>query len=76
MQIPLVPSSMNKRLRISAILIAVGLVVELLTLEWDHLLSFIIFISLGAVLLVVGILFFLFSLTIDPHRLNKDDKPS
>jgi hypothetical protein len=67
---------MNKRLRISAILIAVGLVVELLTLEWDHPLSFIIFISLGAVLLVVGILFFLFSLTIDPHRLNKDDKPS
>jgi hypothetical protein len=67
---------MNKRLRISAILIAVGLVVELLTLKWDHPLSFIIFMSFGAVLLVVGILFFLFSLTIDPNRLDQDDKPA
>jgi len=67
---------MNRRLRISAILIAVGLIVELITLKWDHPLSFIIFMSLGAVLLAAGILFFLFSLTIDPKRLDQNDKVS
>ena len=67
---------MNKRLRISAILIAVGLVVELITLKWDHPLSFIVFMSLGAVLLAVGILFFLISLTVDPNRMDQVDKPS
>lgn len=66
---------MNRRLRISAILIAVGLLIELITLKWDHPLSFIIFMAIGAVLLAVGILFFLLSLTIDPNRLDQDDKP-
>lgn len=65
---------MSRRLRISAILIAVGLFIELITLMWSHPLSFILFMAVGAVLLVLGVLFFLYSLTLQGRLPSENEK--
>jgi hypothetical protein len=66
---------MNKRLRISAILIMAGLFIELISLVWNHPLSFMMFLFVGGLLLAAGILFYLFSLTLDDRTLSKEDEP-
>jgi hypothetical protein len=55
-------NSINKRLRLSGGLIALGLLVQALSLLWNHPLSFIAFVSLGGLLLLAGILVYLFTL--------------
>jgi ABC-type xylose transport system permease subunit len=55
-------NAINKRLRLSGGLIAVGLLVQALSLLWNHPLSFIAFVSLGGLLLFAGILVYLFTL--------------
>jgi predicted membrane channel-forming protein YqfA (hemolysin III family) len=55
---------MNRRLRIASLLILIGLVIELSSLTWSHPLSFLFFMFAGGLLLVVGILFYLYSLTL------------
>lgn len=44
-----------KRLRLSGVLIAFGLVVEALTLFWNHPVSLFSFLTLGALPLLAGI---------------------
>jgi hypothetical protein len=55
-------NSINKRLRLSGGLIALGLLVQALSLLWNHPLSFIAFVSLGGFFLLAGILVYLFTL--------------
>jgi hypothetical protein len=55
-------NSINKRLRFSGGLIALGLLVQALSLLWNHPLSFIAFVSLGGLLLLAGILVYLITL--------------
>ena len=58
---------MERRLRLAAELVLLGLVVEGLTLAWHHPLSFIVFMGLGGLLLAAGIIVFLLSLVSVPH---------
>jgi len=51
-----------KRLRLSGILIIVGLIVEALSLAWNHPLSFIAFIGIGGLAIGLGIIIFLMAL--------------
>lgn len=53
---------MLRRLRISGILLILGLVVEALSLCWNTALSFMSFVVLGGLLFASGILLFLYSL--------------
>ena len=53
---------MLKMLRISGILLILGLVVEALSLCWNNTLSFMSFVVIGGALFVSGILIFLYSL--------------
>jgi hydrogenase/urease accessory protein HupE len=53
---------MSRILRLSSVLVAVGLAVEIATLLWFHPLSFVLFAFVGAVLVAAGILVFLVSL--------------
>lgn len=53
---------MQRRLRISGILIMLGLIVEALSLIRIHPLSFLAFMFLGGTLLIVGIAIYLYSL--------------
>lgn len=55
-------NSIHARLRLAGVLIIAGLVVEALSLLWNHPLSFIAFVSIGGVVLGIGIILYLFTL--------------
>lgn len=55
-------TKLEKRLRLSGILIIMGLVVELVTLRWSHPTAFLFFAGLGGSLIALGILLYLLSL--------------
>lgn len=50
---------LHRRLRLSGLFIILGLIVQALSLLWNHPLSFIAFVSLGGLLLAIGILLYL-----------------
>jgi len=52
---------LNKRLRISGMLVGLGLAVEAFTLLWSHPTAFLAFMFLGATLVGAGVLVFLWS---------------
>ena len=52
----------TKRVRIAGVLILLGLVIESLSLMWNHPLSFITFLAVGGLLLGAGIVVYLFML--------------
>ncbi len=54
--------SFERRLRISAILIIIGLVVELFTLFWAHPTAFLFFIFIGGLFLFAGVAYYLITL--------------
>lgn len=55
-------SRIERRLQISGILIVLGLLVELITLYSSHPTAFLIFMFFGGSLIILGILYFLYSL--------------
>jgi len=57
---------MAKKLRLAGALVIAGLVVEGVTLWWNHPLSFIAFIGLGGFLMAAGIVIYLFALVTPP----------
>jgi len=52
----------GRRLRQAGFLIALGLLVELLTLAWNSPSAFLVFLGLGGLLIFAGILIYLWSL--------------
>jgi hypothetical protein len=52
----------TKKVRIAGVFVLLGLVVEGLSLMWNHLLSFVAFIGIGGLLLAVGIVTYLLML--------------
>jgi hypothetical protein len=57
---------MARRLRLAGTLIVAGLVVEGVSLWWNHPLSFVAFLGLGGLLMVVGMLVYLVALVSPP----------
>ena len=62
---------MERRLRISGVLIMLGLIVEAFSLVWVHALAFIFFVTIGGLLIGLGILSYLYSLVYMP--MNSED---
>ena len=54
--------ALEKRIKWSGILIAAGLIVQLLCLVWTHPLAFVVFLMVGCPLIAAGILLYLTSL--------------
>jgi hypothetical protein len=54
--------ALQRRLKLSSILISAGLVVEVVTLFWSHPLTFIAFLLLGGTLVTMGVLLYLYAL--------------
>jgi hypothetical protein len=52
----------TKRVRIAGVFVLLGLVVEGLSLMWNHPLSFVAFLGIGGLLLAAGIVTYLFML--------------
>ncbi len=55
-------TKIEKRIRLSGIMLIGGLLVELVTLNWSHPTAFLFFLMLGGLLLAAGVLLFLLSL--------------
>ena len=55
-------NSINKKLRVSGALIALGLLVQALSLLWNHPLSFIAYVTIGWLFVAGGIALYLFTL--------------
>lgn len=55
------PPTIERRIRWAGILIAAGLIVQVLTLLWTHPLAFIAFLLIGCPLVAAGVLVYLHS---------------
>jgi len=64
--------SINKKLRISGGLIALGLLVQALSLLWNHPLSFIAYVTIGGLFMAGGIVLYLFTLVNIPSAGTED----
>jgi hypothetical protein len=53
---------MESRIKKSAIIVTIGLVVALISLIMHHPLAFVLFLVFGALIIVIGMLYYLFSL--------------
>ena len=58
---------MHRRLRISGVLVIIGLLVEALCLLWSRPIAFVVLVGLGGLLIAAGILLFLYSLVSVSH---------
>jgi hypothetical protein len=66
--IPATPDAfISRRLRFAGVLLVLGLVVEGLSLIWNHPLSFVAFLGVGGLLLFLGIVVYLTAL-VSPHQ--------
>ena len=57
---------MERRIRISALLTSIGLVVALISLLIPHPLAFVMFLGIGVTLVVIGVIYYLVSLVREP----------
>ena len=55
-------TKLERRLRRSGLLVAIGLIAELISLLWNHPTAFFLFLGVGALLMAVGILYYFYSL--------------
>jgi len=58
--------SLLRRLRLSGLLVSLGLIVEAVTLFWSHPTAFLAFLLLGGTLVAAGVLLYLFSIASYP----------
>lgn len=52
----------SKKLRLAGILIALGLIMEAVTLVWNHPLSFVAFLGGGVLLMLIGMAIYLWTI--------------
>lgn len=58
--------TLNQRLRLAAILIVVGLLIEAFTLSWNSPIGFLVFLGIGGIFIALGILIYLLALVSFP----------
>jgi polyferredoxin len=63
----------ERRLRIAAVLIIIGLLIELFTLYWAHPTAFVVFMFVGGLFLIAGVLTYLFTLLVFLQHENPAD---
>ena len=67
-------AGIERRLQISGALIALGLVVELVSLLWSHPTAFLLFLLLGGSLMCAGIVIYLTSLVVHAPSVGGGDQ--
>jgi hypothetical protein len=66
-----------RRLRLAGILVLAGLLIEVVTLFWEHHLAFVLFLGLGGLLVLSGIVLYLVAISSRRHGLNAEpDAPA
>lgn len=53
---------LERRLKISGLLVGLGLAVEALTMAWSHPTAFLVFLLLGGTMVGLGVLLYLYSI--------------
>jgi len=71
-----VASQLIRRLRRAGLLVALGLIVETVTLFWPHPTAFLVFLFLGGLLVAAGVLLYLFAIISDPLPSATSGEPS
>jgi hypothetical protein len=72
-----VSDSINRRLRVSGILVVLGLLIEALCLVWSRPIAFVVLVAVGGALIGLGVLFFLYSLVSGvPHHTSAPGEAS
>ena len=66
-------NKLERRLRTSGALLLAGLGLELVTLFWSHPTAFLLFIFLGGILIVLGMMIFLLALLAAGEATTPDD---
>jgi len=56
------PAGLIRRLKLAGLLVALGLIVEAVTLYWSHPTAFLVFLLLGGLLVFAGVLLYLFAI--------------
>lgn len=56
------PEKLTRRLKLSGILVGLGLAVEALTMAWSHPTAFLVFLLLGGTMVGLGVLLYLYSI--------------
>lgn len=59
---------MERRIRISSLFVAAGLLVAIISLLVNHPLAFIFFIAIGVLLVAIGVVLYLIALIREPGR--------
>jgi hypothetical protein len=67
-----VPPPLLRRLRLSGLLVALGLIIEAVTLLWSHPTAFLAFLFLGGLPVAAGVLLYLFSIATYPSPASSD----
>ena len=67
--------TLARRLRIAGILVLIGLLIELISLQWSHPTAFLFFVIFGGIFFLFGILFYLYSLVPRGEKVIDVDKP-
>ncbi len=61
-------SWMERRLRISGVLVGLGLLIEVLTMPWTHPIAFLMFMLVASPLTGAGVVMYLYSILKRPAR--------
>jgi polyferredoxin len=69
-------NSLDKRLRLAGILIVIGLLIQALSLLWNHPLSFIAYLVIGGLSVAIGIVVYLLTLVNLAGRTENADHQS
>jgi fucose permease len=70
------PDLLSRRLKLSGILVGLGLIVETLTMFWPHPTAFLAFLFLGGLLVAAGVLLYLFAIaTYAPSSGDRETPP-
>jgi hypothetical protein len=56
------PTTIERRIRASGVLLIMGLVVEAISLKWAHPTAFLVFMFIGGTAMAAGVLLFFYSL--------------
>lgn len=56
------PTSLPRRLRLSGLLVSLGLIIEVITMLWSHPTAFLAFLLLGGSCVAAGVLLYLFAI--------------
>jgi len=59
-------SRTEKRIRFAGICLAIGLVIEALCLLWATPIAFIVFVAMGGLLMLIGLVVYLYATVSDP----------